>query len=120
MSPSEFDNDWKLKLRYGKIKTAYEHFSVIADGVAKDVADGFDCQNGNAFMGMKVWASDTEEAADMAQVIGDQIGFSVTGRIQIYKSEPEEPPRENPYGYSIKFTPYDNKSDGTNNLGGKD
>lgn len=63
-------------------------------------------------MGMKTWAMSTDESADMVRVIGEQIGFTVTGRIQIYDTEPVQPPRENPYGYDIKFTPYDADDNG--------
>ncbi|XVJ64613.1 MAG: hypothetical protein HEQ40_05900 [Lacibacter sp.] len=100
------ENDWKLKLRYGKIKTPYQHFTVIANGTAKDVDIDFNCADGNAFMGMKVWASSENEAAELVEVIGKQIGFTVTGNIEIYNSEPLEPPKENPFGYHIRFTPY--------------
>lgn len=107
MSSEENETDWKLKLRYGKLKTEFSHFTVIADGVTLDIQAGFVCPDGKAFMGMSVWASDTEEAGHMIEVIGRQIGFSVSGRIQIFKTEPEKPPKEKPYGYGIKFTPYE-------------
>lgn len=57
-------------------------------------------------MGMKVWATDSDEAADMIQVIGENIGFMVTGNIEVYLTESFEPPGENPHGYDIQFTPY--------------
>ncbi|MGV3658237.1 MAG: hypothetical protein ACO1NX_09790 [Chitinophagaceae bacterium] len=66
----EFENDWKLKLRYGKLQTCYKHITVIAEGIAGELEDGFDCPPGNAFMSMKTWASSDEEAADMIQAIG--------------------------------------------------
>ena len=109
MTTSEESADWKLKLRYGKIKTEFQHFSTIAEGVVGNLVEGFSCRPGSAVMGMKVWASTTDEASDMARAIGKQIGFTVTGRIQIYTTEPEQPPGENPHGYSIKFTPFDNE-----------
>ena len=58
-------------------------------------------------MGMKTWASSEDESADMIQAIGEQIGFTVTGQIQIYETEPMQPPRVDPYGYDIIFTPFD-------------
>ncbi|HEX4957789.1 MAG TPA: hypothetical protein VFV46_06395 [Lacibacter sp.] len=100
------DNNWKLKLQNGKIKTQYKHYTIIANGTAKDVDIDFNCVDGNAFMGMKVWASSEEEAADMIKLLGKQIGFTVTGNIEIYNSEPLDPPKENPFGYDIRFTPY--------------
>jgi hypothetical protein len=67
-------------------------------------------------MGMKTWASSPDELVDMVRVIGRQIGFKVTGRIQVYDTEPKQPPRENPYSYDITFTPFDadqNETDAT-------
>jgi hypothetical protein len=43
----------------------------------------------------------------MIRVIGKQIGFAVDGRIEVYVTEPDQPPGEKPHGYDIKFTPYD-------------
>ncbi len=40
-------------------------------------------------------------------MIGGNIGFDVTGRTHIYDTAPEQPPKENPFGYDIKFTPFD-------------
>ncbi len=101
------EKDWKLKLRYGKIKTPFSHYTVLADGVVGDLVEGFECPKGPAWMSMKTWSSSTDESADMIKVIGKQIGFLVTGRIEIYKTEPIEPPSDNPHGYDIKFTPYE-------------
>ncbi|MCL1106330.1 hypothetical protein [Shewanella algicola] len=101
------DSDWKLKLRYGKETTPYTHYTVLAEGVCGEMAEGFSCPKGNAIMGIKVWATDIDEPPYMVKSIGSQIGFEVTGEIQIYATEPEEPPRENPHGYDIQFTPFD-------------
>lgn len=49
----EGDSDWKLKLRYGKLSTNFSHFTVLADGVAGRLSDGFDCRPGPAWMAMK-------------------------------------------------------------------
>lgn len=111
MGTDEPDKDWKLNLRYGKLKTPYQHYTAIAEGVVSEGMEDFSCPPGKAFMGMKTWASSTDESADMIQVIGEQIGFTVTGRIHIYETEPTEPPRENPYGYDINFTPLGSDSD---------
>lgn len=62
--------DWKLKLRYGLLKTNYKHFTVLADGVAGDLTDGFECPNGRTWMGMKVWATNADESTDMIKLIG--------------------------------------------------
>ncbi|EDP57551.1 hypothetical protein [Vibrio sp. AND4] len=42
----------------------------------------------------------------MLNVIGEQVGFHIKGKVEIYNTEPEEPPKENPFGYGIDFTPY--------------
>ena len=102
-------SDWKLKLLYGKLKTPFSHFTVLADGKVIKEMDGFDCPKGPAWMGIKVWAIDCGMAIDMARVIGENIGFKVKqshDSILVYDTAPEEPPRDNPYGYDIKFTPY--------------
>jgi hypothetical protein len=107
MNSEQQDTDWKLKLRYGKLTTPYHHYTVIAEGLVGEFADSFVCPPGSAFMAMKTWASSTEESGNMITVIGRQIGFTVTGNIQIYETEPVQPPRENPFGYDINFTPFD-------------
>lgn len=101
------EKDWKLKLRYGKLTTPYQHFTVLGDGVVGELTDGFECRPGRAWMAMKAWATDTDEAADMLRVIGEQIGFTLNGRIEVYETEPDQPPGRNPHGYDINFTPYD-------------
>jgi hypothetical protein len=100
------EKDWKLKLRYGKLKTPYKHFTAIANGEVVEIVEDFDYKLGKAYMGMKTWASSADEIADMIKVIGKQIGFNVSGNIEVYETEAKEPPKENPYGYDIKFTPY--------------
>ncbi len=103
----EDEKNWKLKLRYGKEITPYKHFTAIGDGIVGDLADGFECRKGSAFMSIKTWAADSNESADMLRVIGSQIGFEASGEIKIYETDPEQPPKENPFGYDIKFTAYD-------------
>jgi hypothetical protein len=56
---------------------------------------------------MKVWAPDSDEAIDMVRAIGAHLGFAPTGRIYVYDTEPDEPPRPQPHGYDLKFTPYE-------------
>ena len=103
----EDEKNWKLKLKHGLESTEYKHYTVIGDGLVGNLSDGFICKKGPAFMGIKTWATDSTESANMLKVIGEKIGFKVTGEIRIYESEPEEPPRENPFGYGINFTPYE-------------
>jgi hypothetical protein len=100
------EKDWKLKLRYGKLQTPYKHYTLIGEGFAEKFIEDFACPPGSAFMGIKVWASSHEEAANLIQSVAQDIGFSITGDIEIYDSDPEEPPTGNPYGYEIKFTPF--------------
>jgi hypothetical protein len=107
----EWGKNWKLELRYGRRTTPFAHYSGIAEGEVGELADGFSCRSGPAFMGMKMWASSTEEAVDMVRAIGAEIGFTTTGRIYIYETDPAEPPGENPRGYDITFTPFEKDSE---------
>ena len=102
--------DWKLKLRYGILKTELKHFTVIADGMVGELTHGFQCPSGRAFMSMKTWASDEAESQDMIRVIGHNIGFEVDGEVYVYDTEPEEPPTEKPHGYDISFKPYEREA----------
>ena len=111
MSHPDEEPDWKLKLRYGKLLTPFHHYTAIAKGVVGELPDGFSCRPGPAFMGMKTWASSSGESADMIAVIGRQIGFTITGDVQVYETEALKPPGEKPTGYDITFTPFDADSD---------
>jgi hypothetical protein len=102
-------SDWKLKLRYGQISTPYTHYTALAEGKMTKKDNDFDCPLGSAWMAMKTWATDASESADMIRVIGNQIGFEITGRTEIYETEAKQPPRENPFGYDIGFTPFTEK-----------
>ncbi|MBT5855801.1 hypothetical protein HOH87_04105 [bacterium] len=93
-------------LRY-KEKTAFSHFTILAEGIANNPLEDFECPKGSAVMGIKAWASNSDESRDIIQVIASQIGFEIVGDIQIYETEPSQPPKENPYGYDIIFTPFD-------------
>jgi hypothetical protein len=107
MGDEAVDKDWKLKLRYGHLRTPFKHYTAIAEGVVGELAEGFSCPPGNAFMSMKTWASSVDESADMVRAIGETIGFQVTGDTQVYDTEPTQPPRANPFGYDISLTPFD-------------
>lgn len=98
---------WKAQLRYGKIQTPFHHFVVIAEVTVGELAEGFECPPGSAWMATKTWASSTDESVDMIHVIGRHIGFTVTGSIHVAETEPSEPPRDKPYAYDIRFTPFD-------------
>ena len=101
------DRDWKLKLRYGRLTTPFTHYTVIANGVIEE-PEKWEPGNpvGPAYMAMKVWAASEDEATDMICAIGKDVGFVVSGDLRIYLTDPIEPPREAPFGYDIRFTPY--------------
>ena len=105
--PDDNNDGWKVKLRHGLLTTPYIHLIVVADGLVGELADGFTCPPGKAYMGMKVWALSDDQAVDMVEYIGEQIGFTVTGKIEIFDTEPEQPPKEKPFGYDITFNPYE-------------
>jgi hypothetical protein len=90
------DPAWKLKLRYGQTETSLQHFTVLADGLARTVGPEFGAPRGPAWMAMKVWSASGDEARHMISVIGKDIGFDVTGRIEVYSTDPAQPPRDNP------------------------
>ena len=83
----EFIKDWFLKLKYGKIKTPFHHYTVLLDVFAeKEVTDYNSnvCPEGNAWMGVKVWANDADEAADIACTFARSIGLEINTSI-VYK-----------------------------------
>jgi hypothetical protein len=94
--------NWKLKLRYGKAKTPYTHFTIIADGIIENINSSKE----TAIMSMKIWATNTDEAVDILNIISEKIGFKTNGNIEIYITDAKEPPKDKPFGYDINFTPY--------------
>ena len=100
-------SDWKLKLRYGKAVTPYQHFSLIGGGMMLDESNKYDCRVGTAVMSAKIWALSETDAADTFQMMGDKVGFYVDQTIEVFKTEPDEPPTDYTYGYDIGFIPYD-------------
>ncbi len=103
MQPTYFPADWKLKLKNGTFQTKFLHLSVVAEGMANSIPEEFSCPPGKAYMSMKTWSSSTQESAHMAETLGKQIGFEVTGKIDVYETEPTQPPQQNPFGYDISF-----------------
>ena len=101
------DADWKLKLRYGKVTTPFNHYSVLGGGMMLDDTNKYQCRTGSAVMSLKIWARNETDAAETFEMVGDKVGFYVDQAIEIYSTEPDEPPRENSYGYDISFVPYD-------------
>jgi hypothetical protein len=99
--------NWKLKLRYGKLKTAFRHFTVIADGEIAEANPDFETTFGMAaFFTIKAWATDGDEAMDMVVSIGRHVGFNATGRIYLYSTDPQQPPRDKPFAYDLDFHQY--------------
>jgi hypothetical protein len=104
----EAEKNWKLKLRYGKLQTPFQHFTMMAEGEIVETNADFDIQVGTpAFFRMNVWALDPEQAVDMIITIGRHIGFETTGRVYTYSTEAKEPPNENPRAYDLNFTPFE-------------
>lgn len=99
--------DWKLKLRYGQTATPFKHYSLLADGKLVEDNPDFGVEKGPAVMGMKVWAVDPDQAADMIIALSNAQNFKMAGKIEVYETEPDRPPEDKPFGYSVKFTPYD-------------
>ncbi|KCZ92980.1 hypothetical protein [Hyphomonas johnsonii] len=98
--------DWKLKLRYGQTTTDYSHFAVIADGAIVEPNADMNTQLGPCVLSLKAWATDADECADMLVAIANQVGFKIAEKIDIYATEPDEPPKDKPFGYDLRFTPY--------------
>ena len=104
--------DWFLKLKYGKIKTPFQHYTVLLDVYAgKEITDYNSnvCPEGNAWMSVKVWANDADEAADIACALASNLGLALNknNSIQVFSTKPEMPPQEKPFAYDSNFTPYD-------------
>jgi hypothetical protein len=100
-------SNWKLKLKYGKTKTKFSHFTIIADGIVGELSHGFNSRKGPAHMGIKIWALDSEQAVQVAVQTGEQIGFKCNpNKIYVYDSDPKEPPGDVPSAYGINFHSY--------------
>ena len=102
---SIFINKFKRKQK----NTTFQHYTVIIDGVAQNDLLDFDCPKGCAWMSVKVWAENLDMAIDMACYLSDKIGFKISDAndaIRVFESEAQQPPREKPFGYDIRFTPY--------------
>lgn len=103
------DKNWLQKLKLGKIKTQFHHYTVLVDVFAEEDITDYEsnvCPKGKAWMGVKVWATDTEEAGDVAFQLAQSLGFEIN-EIQIFNTEPEQPPTENPSAYGVNYTPYE-------------
>jgi hypothetical protein len=103
------DNDWKPKLRYGRLKTTYKHYTLIAPVLIEQYIEDFDVDAGTAYIGAKIWATHSNEATDMLLRIGSQTGYKITGNIEIYETDPKQPPGDYPEAYSINFSYYNGR-----------
>lgn len=103
---SLWPKDWKIRLRYNKLTTPFNHYTLIADVTVGEIDDNYNCPPGNAFVALKVWAESDDQAVDILEQEGIDIGFTIKNKVQIYYTDPEQPPGESPIVYSINFTPY--------------
>jgi len=101
-------SDWKLKLRYGKLKTPFSHFTVIADCEVMKPNEDLGSYGERGFFALKVWAENTDEAAHMTRLFAKHYDLKADGKANVYDTEPVNPPEENPSGYDPNFTPYEN------------
>lgn len=67
--------DWKLKLRYGKSKTPYKHFTLVAPVIIEQYIEALNAEPGKAYAGMKIWALDSDQSAEVFQSVADQTGL---------------------------------------------
>lgn len=98
--------DWKLKLRYGKLKSPFSHYTIIAPVLIDKLNEEHNAQSGKAYVGLKIWAENVDEAASMFQNFADVAHFEITGNIELYETDPREPPTEKPYSYGVTFSYY--------------
>jgi hypothetical protein len=68
------DKYWKLKLKYNRSITPYKHYTLIVPVIINEFIEDFSAKPGTAYIGMKVWATDTSEAIDIIENIGNQTG----------------------------------------------
>ncbi len=92
-------------LKYEKYTTEYNHYTALAAGTVSD-GQTFNCPDGHAYLGMKMWVKSVEECAELFKAVGMQIGFTATDQVEIYETEPIEPPAERTYAYDINFNPF--------------
>ena len=107
MESEEAHPNWKLMLRYGRLKTPYEHFTVLADVRVIEGDADLGSQVGPAWLGMKVWAESADAAADLVGAIAPQVGADLGGRVEVYSSEPHRPPQDEPFAYDLSFVAYE-------------
>ena len=105
---SDVPHDWVALYKNGMLDTKYKHYVTLADGVAGPKTKEFGAEPGHAVFSMKAWALSVSDAARMARLFANRAGFEIEGKVEVYtEGEPTSPPRQEPYGYAIKFYPYD-------------
>jgi hypothetical protein len=96
---NKFKNSWKLRLRYGKIKTNLKPYVVITD-----------CENseGMAFISVQMWVENRESAIEFACYEAESRGYCPI-KCQIYdKPDIEFPvPKKASVVGDIKIHPYE-------------
>jgi hypothetical protein len=105
VSESDHSN-WKLLLRYGRLETPYSHFTVLADGRVMEASDQPRAEPGPAWFSMRAWARTSDDAAALLEERAPTFGFEIRGRIEVYATEPERPPGDEPLAYDPNFTTY--------------
>lgn len=103
---SETLKDWKLKLRYGKLITPYKHFTIIAPVLINDHIVSLNAAPGKAYIGIKMWALDINEATKIIMSVAKEFGFTITGKIEVYSTDAQNPPKDEPYAYDLNFSYY--------------
>ena len=85
----------------------FSHFTLVADGVVVTANADFETVPGPAICTMKVWANNADLAAEMMVAIAPQLGFQPSGRVELYETEPDLPPEDQPFAYDVNFVAYD-------------
>ncbi|MAN66899.1 MAG: hypothetical protein CME91_09660 [Hyphomonadaceae bacterium] len=93
------------------LMTEFTHYTLIADGHVFEPNAEYATDIGPCIMGMKVWAADADQAADMIVVIGKRLGFKADGELQVFVTEGEVPAEDQPFGYDVQFTTYSDIED---------
>ncbi|WP_256617677.1 hypothetical protein [Parvularcula maris] len=102
--------DWKLKLRYGRLKTPLTHYTLMAAGAVLEQKHGFEPPLGPAVTSMRMWAEDDDTAFDLFRSVSTEVGFALDGKIDFYRTDPSIPPTETNHAYDIRFVPFDPKA----------
>lgn len=104
---NDWTKDWKVRLRYGKLHTPYSHFTLLGAGELTNELTWNDCRPGPAILSMKIWASCQDEAFDVFRSVAHQIEFEIDDKIELYDTDPKNPPKVEPYAYDLMFTPFE-------------